>query len=117
MLTLTLRFPCYKQGVSFFYLMRYHKVSKKQKRRHQHYWYHKLRLLWIRLTSTSFLTYSTLSLQILSKTKDSSSHKSADTRITGLRELKRLSLRGIAKELHSNETYWKFYKISDEIPS
>jgi len=83
MLTLTLRFPCYKQGVSFFYLMRYHKVSKKQKRRHQHYWYHKLRLLWIRLTSTSFLTYSTLSLQILSKTKDSSSHKSADTQNYG----------------------------------
>jgi len=39
MLTLTLRFPCYKQGVSFFYLMRYHKVSKKAKKesRHQQY--------------------------------------------------------------------------------
>jgi hypothetical protein len=34
-----------------------------------------------------------------------------------LKEIKGLSLRGIVKELYSNETYRKFCKISDKIPS
>jgi len=38
-------------------------------------------------------------------------------RIMILKEIKGLSLRGIVKELHSNESYRKFCKISDKIPS
>jgi hypothetical protein len=38
-------------------------------------------------------------------------------RIMVLKEIKGLSLRDVVKELYSNETYRKFCKISDEIPS
>jgi len=38
-------------------------------------------------------------------------------RIIVLREIERLSLRNVVKELYSNESYRKFCKISNKVPS
>jgi len=63
-----------------------------------------------------FPTYWKLSLRASSRTKGSNSRTPQILRIMVLREIKRLSLRNVVKELYSNESYRKFCKISNKVP-